>query len=60
VVPLQTGGVVGVGDELLGRVIDGAGNPIDGGGQVTCTHHNPLRGDPINPLARSPISKPLD
>jgi len=60
VVPLQTGGVVGVGDELLGRVIDGAGNPIDGGGQVTCTHQNPLRGDPINPLSRSPISKPLD
>jgi len=60
VVPLHTGGVVAVGDELLGRVIDGAGNPIDGGGSVQCPSQIPLRGDPINPLHRSPIVEPLD
>lgn len=60
VVPLHTGGVVTVGEQLLGRVIDGAGNPIDGGGAHGCMHHIPLRGEPINPLQRSPISQPLD
>lgn len=60
VVPLNTGGVVAVGDQLLGRVIDGAGKPIDGGGALQCTHHVALRGQPINPLDRSPIFEPLD
>lgn len=60
VIPLHTGGVVGVGDELLGRVIDGAGHPIDGGGPIACAHQIPLRGDPINPLERNPIEKSLD
>ncbi|MFK7974636.1 MAG: FliI/YscN family ATPase [Halioglobus sp.] len=60
VVPLHTGGVVAVGDELLGRVIDGAGKPIDGSGPINCPLQIPLRGDPINPLHRSPIEEPLD
>lgn len=60
VVPLHTGGVVSVGDELLGRVIDGAGKPIDGAGPINCPAQIPLRGDPINPLHRSPIEEPLD
>lgn len=60
VVPLRTGGVVGVGDELLGRVIDGAGKPIDGKGPIHCPVKIPLRGDSINPLHRSPIIEPLD
>lgn len=60
VVPLHTGGVVSVGEELLGRVIDGAGKPIDGGGSINCPFQIPLRGDPINPLHRSPIEEPLD
>lgn len=60
VVPLNTGGIVEVDDQLLGRVIDGAGNPIDGAGPVRCVHHVPLRGAPINPLERAPIKEPLD
>ena len=60
VVPLQTGGAVSVGEQLLGRVIDGAGNPIDGGGTLGCLHHVPLRGEAINPLHRGAISEPLD
>jgi flagellum-specific ATP synthase len=60
VVPLHTGGVVSVGEQLLGRVIDGAGNPIDGHGPVRCLHSVPLRGESINPLNRSPITDTLD
>ncbi|MFT4518763.1 MAG: flagellum-specific ATP synthase [Halioglobus sp.] len=60
VVPLDTGGVVAVGEQLLGRVIDGAGNPIDSGGPMACGQHIPLRGESINPLHRSPITEPLD
>jgi len=60
VVPLFTGGVVSVGEALLGRVLDGAGNAIDGRGPVRCLHHTPLRGEPINPLVRGPITEPLD
>ncbi len=60
VVPLHTGGVVAVGPDLLGRVIDGAGNPIDGAGPIPLPQQIPLRGDPINPLHRSPIEEPLD
>lgn len=46
-------------NEILGRIIDGTGNPIDGGG--------PLKGKPfpiykevINPLEREIIKEPLD
>ena len=60
VVPITTGGAVDVDEQLLGRVIGGAGNPIDGGGPLKCMHHVPLKGKPINPLHRSPISEPLD
>lgn len=60
VVPLQTGGIVAVDEEMLGRVIDGAGNPIDGRGPINTTAHVPLRGESINPLHRSPITEPLD
>ncbi|MEZ5569431.1 MAG: FliI/YscN family ATPase [Halioglobus sp.] len=60
VVPLHTGGVVAVDEQLLGRVIDGAGNPIDGRGPLRCLHSTPLRGESINPLNRSPITDTLD
>ncbi len=49
-----------VGDALLGRVRDGAGNPLDGKGKVRTTTRVPLTGRPINPLARAPIREPLD
>lgn len=49
-----------VGDALLGRVLDGAGNPLDGGPIPRTTARMPLAGKPINPLARRPIREPLD
>lgn len=60
VVPMNTSSVVAVDEQLLGRVIDGAGNPIDGKGSLKCLHHSPLKGKPINPLHRTPIKEPLD
>ena len=51
---------VAVGDELLGRVIDGAGVPLDGRGRILCDERVALQGQTINPLARQPISQPLD
>jgi flagellum-specific ATP synthase len=44
----------------LGRVIDGGGDPLDGGPPLTCEGRVRLQGSPINPLSRTPISQPLD
>lgn len=50
---------VGVGDELLGRVIDGLGQPIDGKGEIICDSYRSIHNDPPNPLTRARISEPL-
>ncbi|WP_420812617.1 flagellar protein export ATPase FliI [Nitrosococcus wardiae] len=60
VIPLPQGGGVAVGVGLLGRVLDGAGRPLDGLGPLRTPHHVSLDGQPINPLARRPIREPLD
>jgi flagellum-specific ATP synthase len=52
--------LIGVGAGLLGRVIDGLGNPIDSKGPVSTEKEYPIYTTPINPLLRSRISKPLD
>jgi len=49
-----------VGEGLLGRVIDGLGNPIDGKGALSWADAYPIYSDPINPLFRKRISQPLD
>ena len=49
-----------VGEELLGRVIDGAGRPLDGKGPLQATQRRTLTGKTFNPLSRSPIREPLD
>ena len=60
VIPGQGMYEVGVGDQLLGRVIDAAGRPLDGKGPLRCSNSLPLAGRPGNPLARWPIKDPLD
>ncbi|MDO6581667.1 flagellar protein export ATPase FliI [Photobacterium sp. 2_MG-2023] len=60
VTPVMSDGGLPVGPELLGRVIDGMGNPLDGKGQIYTSARAALNADPINPLARKPISEPLD
>ena len=51
---------VGVGRDLVGRVLDGLGNPIDGDGPVAVERRYPLYADPVNPISRSRIVEPLD
>ncbi|MEO8466680.1 MAG: FliI/YscN family ATPase [Gammaproteobacteria bacterium] len=48
------------GPGLLGRVIDGAGEPLDGGGPLRCEDRIRLSPRPMNPLDRRPIREPLD
>ncbi len=50
---------VRVGERLLGRILDGLGNPIDGKGYITGQLY-PIYNEPINPLYRRRISEPLD
>lgn len=60
VTPLTVEAGLPVGMELLGRVIDGVGNPLDGLGPIYTDKKASFNADPINPLARKPISEPLD
>ena len=60
VTPRQSAGTVPVGPQLLGRIIDGAGQPLDGLGPLGCEHSVRLTGVPMNPLGRQPISQSLD
>ena len=60
VTPTRSTAQVAVGDSLLGRVIDGAGEPLDGLGPLGCSQRVPLENVPVNPLTRPPISEPLD
>ncbi|PCJ26646.1 MAG: flagellar protein export ATPase FliI [SAR86 cluster bacterium] len=60
VTPIRHYPEVGVGKELLGRVIDGNGEPIDQLGEIKYQHHVSLLGPPINPFARKPINQALD
>ncbi|HRX16365.1 MAG TPA: FliI/YscN family ATPase [Spirochaetota bacterium] len=48
-----------VGDEILGRVIDGIGMPIDGKGPIITSQKYPIEGTPVNPLQRCNVEKPL-
>ncbi len=43
---------VPVAEEMLGRVFDGLGRPLDGGPQPLTDHYGDVNGEPINPTAR--------
>ena len=49
-----------VGDALLGRVVDGAGRPLDRHGPIHTDTLRPLQGRPVNPMSRAPIEQSLD
>jgi len=51
---------VPVGENLLGRVVDGVGRPLDGRGPLLDHHLRPLQSRPINPMTRAAIEHPLD
>ena len=50
---------VKVSESLLGRVLDGLGNPIDSKGEITADEYYPTNAEIINPLDRKPIDEPL-
>jgi flagellum-specific ATP synthase len=60
VIPTGRACSVRVGPSLLGRVIDGAGMPLDGKGPLRTSEYRSLSGTTINPLTRAPIREPLD
>jgi flagellum-specific ATP synthase len=51
---------VPVGDELLGRVLDGVGRPLDNRGPLHTSQSRPLQSRPVNPMLRAAINQPLD
>ncbi|AYH43097.1 flagellar protein export ATPase FliI [Azoarcus sp. DN11] len=49
-----------VGEHMLGRVVDGAGRPLDGLGPLDAAESRSLQSRPFNPLTRAPIDTALD
>ena len=43
---------VAVGEGLLGRVIDGLGNPMDGKGPIHCSNFVPVYRETVNPMKK--------
>jgi len=60
VVPLGRSFGVDVGPGLLGRVLNGLGQPIDGGPRIDSTERMPLTAEPPNPLHRQVIDEPME
>jgi F-type H+-transporting ATPase subunit alpha len=50
---------VAVGDELLGRVIDPLGRPLDGKGPVACSQRLPIERPAVAIMDRAPVTVPL-
>lgn len=50
---------IGVGNQLIGRVLDGLGRPIDTLGDIRFSEYRSTRAEAINPLKRKRISEPL-
>ena len=60
VIPSREIHKVPVGEQMLGRVINGLGEVMDDKGPLSNVRWVPMQGQPINPMHRDPISKPLD
>lgn len=60
IIPLGGSAKVRVGEGLLGRVLDGLGNPIDRKGPLSLKEDYPLFNEPPHPLLRRRISEPID
>ncbi len=60
IIPMADAPTATVGDELLGRVVDGMGNPVDNKGAINSSLQYPLYGNPINPMDRKSIKEAVD
>ncbi len=52
--------LINVSDGLLGRILDGNGNPLDGKGPIPLGVDYPIFGTPVNPLDKDRVREPLD
>ena len=50
---------VGVGEELLGRVVNALGQPLDGKGEIKFKESKPVERKATGVLERSPVNQPL-
>lgn len=50
---------INVGRELLGRIVDGLGQPIDGKGPIVTSDRRSIYADAPNPLTRKRIEEPI-
>ena len=60
VIPFSAASRVPVGSGLLGRVVNGNGEPLDDKGPLEVETRVPLSGDIINPLNRAPVRTAMD
>lgn len=60
VVPLAAKARLPFSMDLLGRVVDGVGKPLDGKGPIKSSDNYQVNNKPINPLSRRAITEPLD
>ena len=60
VIPQGEAQGIPVGMELLGRVLDGIGKPIDGKGEIITAETSQYNNPRINPLNRKAIKEPID
>lgn len=58
--PTQRGATIPVGDDLLGRVVDSFGRPLDGLGALPLRSRAPVHAAPPPPFARRPIDKQFE
>lgn len=47
---------ISTGPEMLGRIVDANGDPIDKKGSMLCSHQQPVHNDPPSPVEREPIN----
>lgn len=60
VIPLGQHQGMRIGEELLGRVVNGLGEPLDSKGPLLGNEFLDFAPELINPMSRAPISQPLD
>ena len=52
--------VLKAGEDLIGRIVDATGNPLDGGEQPNCPDTISITGIPVNPFTRPPIKDTIE
>lgn len=60
IIPMDSPPLAKVGQGILGRVLDGMGNPMDTAESIATEKTIPLYAQPANPVIRRRISQPID